>query len=128
MKKTQNLRRAGSAAKRSATAEFEEALHDPGVRQYLLKLYITGATTRSMRAIENIKAVCEEHLRDGYKLEIVDLYEHPQFAQENQIIAAPTLVKERPLPVRKFIGDLSNTERILSGIGTGNRPSGIGGR
>jgi circadian clock protein KaiB len=94
---------------------------DPESR-YMLKLYITGATGRSLRAIENIKAVCEEHLKENYRLEVIDLYQQPELAMSEQIIAAPTLVKEAPLPTRKFIGDLSNTDRILTGLSIVAKP------
>ena len=94
---------------------------DPEGR-YMLKLYITGATGRSLRAIENIKAVCEEHLKDNYRLEVIDLYHQPEVAMTEQIIAAPTLVKEFPFPSRKFIGDLSNTDRILTGLSLVAKP------
>ena len=84
---------------------------------YVLCLYITGATTQSVRAITNLRRICEEHMNGGYELEIVDLSQHPSFAKGEQIIAAPTLIKKLPLPSRRFIGDMSRTERILSGLG-----------
>ena len=80
---------------------------------YSFKLYVSGLTPKSLRAIENIKALCEEHLKGRYELEIVDIYQHPEQAMEAQIVAAPTLIKELPLPLRKFIGDLSDKEHIL---------------
>jgi len=81
--------------------------------KYIFRLYVTGATPRSTKAIQNLKALCENHLEGKYDLEVVDIYQQPALAQGQQIIAAPTLVKQFPLPLRKFIGDLSNTERIL---------------
>ncbi len=83
---------------------------------YLLRLYVTGMTPKSIRAIANIRKICEEHLQGRYRLEVVDLYQQPQLAQGEQIIAAPTLIKELPLPLRRIIGDLSNTERVLVGL------------
>lgn len=83
---------------------------------YVLRLYVTGLTPRSQRAIKNIKKICEEHLPGLYDLEVIDIYKHPALAQGEQIIAAPTLIKKLPLPLRSFIGDLSNTERILFGL------------
>ena len=83
---------------------------------YLLRLYVTGMTPKSIRAITNIKKICEEHLQGRYWLEVVDLYQQPQLAQGEQIIAAPTLIKELPHPLRRIIGDLSNTERVLVGL------------
>lgn len=85
-------------------------------RKYLLRLYVSGATSRSTRAIANLKSLCEKHLEEDYELEIVDIYQHPELAKKVQLIAAPTLVKEFPLPLRKFIGDMSNTEHLLAGL------------
>ncbi len=84
--------------------------------KYVLRLYIAGLTPRSQKAIKNIKKICEEHLKGRYDLEVVDVYRRPVLAKEEQIIAAPTLIKKLPLPLRKFIGDLSDSERILLGL------------
>ena len=84
--------------------------------QYVLRLYVTGATPRSVRAIENIRKICEEHLKGRYELEIVDIYQQPTLAKGEQIIAAPTLIRKLPPPLRRFIGDLSDTERVLLGL------------
>lgn len=84
--------------------------------RYVLKLYITGTTPSSTRAIVNIRKICEEHLLGRYELEIVDICQHPTLAEGEQIIAAPTLIKKLPLPLRRFIGDMSQTERILLGL------------
>lgn len=83
---------------------------------YLLRLYVTGMTPKSIRAIANIRKICDEHLQGRYELEVVDLYQQPQLAQNEQIIAAPTLIKELPRPLRRMVGDLSNTERVLVGL------------
>ncbi len=83
---------------------------------YVLQLYITGITSRSARAISNVRKICEEHLQGRYDLEIVDISQDPALAGGNQIIAAPTLIKIQPLPGRRFIGDMSQTERILRGL------------
>jgi len=83
---------------------------------YVLRLYVTGTTRNSERAIVNTRKICEEHLRGRYDLEIVDIAEHPTLAEGEQIIAAPTLIKKLPLPLRRFIGDMSQTERILLGL------------
>jgi|KBSSwiStaDraftv2_1062776.scaffolds.fasta_scaffold781677_2 circadian clock protein KaiB len=80
---------------------------------YSFKLYVTGATPRSSKAIQNLKTLCEKHLTASYELEVVDIYQQPELAAGQQIIAAPTLVRHFPLPLRKFIGDLSNTDHIL---------------
>lgn len=84
---------------------------------YVLRLFIAGTTTRSSRAIANLRRVCEERLHGEYDLEVVDIYQHPAAAQEHQILAAPTLVKMLPLPLRRIIGDLANEERVLVGLG-----------
>lgn len=83
---------------------------------FLLRLYVTGLTPKSVRAIANIKKICEEHLKGRYVLEVIDLYQQPQLAQGEQIIAAPTLIKALPQPLRRIIGDLSDTERVLVGL------------
>jgi circadian clock protein KaiB len=104
------------AEKTGTTAAFEEAVTRRASEKHLLRLYVTGMTPRSIRAIRNIKDICEKHLQGRYELEIIDILEHPVLARGEQIIAAPTLVKKLPLPLRRFIGDLSDTERILLGL------------
>ncbi|MHB8168999.1 MAG: circadian clock KaiB family protein [Thermoleophilia bacterium] len=84
--------------------------------KYVLKLYVTGMTPRSAKAVMNIRQILDEHLQGRYELEIIDIFQQPQLAQGEQIIAAPTLIKKLPLPIRKFIGDMSETERILVGL------------
>ncbi len=81
-----------------------------------LRLYIAGQTTKSIVALANLRRLCEEHLAGKYTIEVVDLLEHPQLAQGDQILAIPTLIRKLPPPVRKIIGDLSNTERVLVGL------------
>ena len=83
---------------------------------YVLRLYITGATPQSTRAISNIRKFCEQNLEGRYELEVIDISQHPTLARGEQIIAAPTLIKTLPLPLRRFIGDMSHTERILIGL------------
>jgi circadian clock protein KaiB len=83
---------------------------------FVLRLYVTGMTTRSSRAISNIRSVCEEYLHGSYELDVIDLYRQPQLARDEQIVATPTLVKKLPLPLRRFIGDLSDKERVLFGL------------
>ncbi len=84
--------------------------------KYVLRLYVTGMTPRSRLAVENIKSVCEEYLKGLYDLEIIDIYKRPYLAKDEQIIAAPTLIRKVPKPLRRFIGDLSNRERVLLGL------------
>jgi circadian clock protein KaiB len=83
---------------------------------YTLRLYIAGKTPKSVAALANLKEICEEHLAGRYKLQVVDLLENPQLARGDQILAIPTLVRKLPLPMRRIIGDLSNTERVLVGL------------
>jgi circadian clock protein KaiB len=83
---------------------------------YSLRLFITGTTPSSTRAIVNVRRICEQHLKGRYELEVVDILKNPARAKENQIIAAPTLVKERPLPLRRFIGDMSESKRLVDGL------------
>lgn len=82
-----------------------------------LRLYVTGATRKSSRAIENTKHICETYLKGRYELEVIDIYQYPERAGEGEVIAAPTLVKKLPLPIRKLIGDMSDEDRILIGLG-----------
>lgn len=88
----------------------------PSAQRYVLRLYVTGMTNRATRAIENVRAICEEHLAGRYDLEIIDLYLQPVLARDEQIVAAPTLVKKLPLPLRRIIGDMSKRDRILLGL------------
>ncbi|RPI92194.1 MAG: thiol-disulfide isomerase [Chloroflexi bacterium] len=101
---------------KNTTEEFEEAIAQPKSERYILRLYITGMTARSTQAIENIRTLCEAHLKGRYELEIIDIYQRPSLAQGEQIIAAPTLIKKLPLPLRRLVGDLSNEERVLIGL------------
>ena len=87
---------------------------EPG--PYKLRLFVTGSTARSMRAIENMRRICEENLKGRYELEIIDVYEHPEATRELQVVATPTLVKMLPEPLRRIIGDLSDRERVLAGL------------
>ena len=96
--------------------DFENALNETGNGNYVLRLYVSGMTPKSMRAIENVRKICTEHLEGRYTLEIIDIYQQPIFAKEGQIVAAPTLVKELPVPLRKFIGDMSSVEKLLVGL------------
>jgi circadian clock protein KaiB len=100
-------------------AEFEAmgtGAATPVNTHYVLQLYVAGTTSQSMRAISNIRKICEEHLEGRYELEVVDIAQHPTLAIGEQIIAAPTLIKKLPLPLRRFIGDMSQTTRILLGL------------
>jgi circadian clock protein KaiB len=85
-------------------------------KKYELRLYVAGKTIKSVTALNNLKKYCEEHLKGEYAIEVIDLLEHPQLAEGDQILAIPTLVKKVPEPVRKIIGDLSNQEKVLVGL------------
>lgn len=104
----------------SATDAFELALDETDTR-YVLRLYVTGMTPRSQRAIESIKEISEEHLAGRYDLEVIDVYQQPEKAQEAQIVATPTLIKHLPLPLQKLIGDMSDKDRVLVGLGIQQR-------
>ena len=82
----------------------------------MLRLYVAGQTPRSIRAIQNLKIICEEYLPDHHRIEIIDLFQQPGLAADDQIIAVPTLIKHLPEPVRRIIGDLSDTEKVLIGL------------
>src|SRR5262245_26546218 len=102
---------------RSTTEAFEDLLAaSPQNQTYVLRLYVTGMTPRSQEAFTSIKAICEEHLQGRYDLEVIDIYQHPTLTKDEQIIAAPTLVKKLPQPLRRLIGDLSDQQRVLLGL------------
>jgi circadian clock protein KaiB len=104
-----------------ARPEFDEHV-EPLAGPYVLHLYITGATPNSTRAVRNLKDICEHYLPGRYELTIVDIYQQPELAKSEQIIAAPTLVRKQPLPVRRLVGDLSNRERVLAALDLPIRP------
>lgn len=92
-------------------------MHPSPEAEYLLHLYITGATPNSMRAVRNIKDICDEHLVGRYELHIIDIHQQPELAKQEQIVAAPTLIRVRPLPRRQLVGDLSNRAAVLISLG-----------
>jgi circadian clock protein KaiB len=85
-------------------------------KKWNLRLYVAGQTPKSIVALANLKRICDEHMNGQYKIEIIDLMENPQLAQKDQIVAIPTLVRELPAPLKRIIGDLSNTDRVLVGL------------
>lgn len=110
-------RRGGDKPTVSDTAGFEKILGDiSAVEHYELRLYVTGTTERSTRAVRNIRTLCEEYLAGRYELEVVDVYQQPGKAIDEQIIAAPTLVKSLPKPLKRLIGDLSNRDKVIVGL------------
>lgn len=104
------------ADKKTSRKIRRQAASDPKSRPYVLRLYIAGTTPRSTRAVMNIKEICQNRLEGRYDLEVIDIYQQPSLAKGEQIIAAPTLIKSLPLPLRKFIGDMSNTDKLLVGL------------
>ena len=104
-----------SSTERPATPSASEGELDQE-RRWELRLYVAGQTPKSVKAFANLKKLCEEHLAGQYRIEVIDLIEKPQLAQGDQILAIPTLVRKLPEPIKKIIGDLSNTERVLVGL------------
>jgi circadian clock protein KaiB len=99
------------------TAEFEQALTQADAQVYVLKLCISGMTPRSREALVNLKHICETHLHGQYQLEVIDLYQQPELAAKHQILATPTLLKSLPPPLRRLIGNLSDTRKALQRLG-----------
>jgi len=95
---------------------FERERRQADKRKYVLRLYVTGMTEKSTQAIENIRQICEAYLKGRYDLEVIDVYQQPVLARGDQIIAAPTLIKKLPLPLRRCIGNLSDREKVLLGL------------
>lgn len=95
------------------TAMFEQAIAQADQQRYYLRLYVAGSTPRSLRSLERLKALCEEYLQGRYELEVIDIY---QTEPRDDIVAIPTLIKQLPLPLRRLIGDLSDTEKVLLGL------------
>jgi circadian clock protein KaiB len=102
--------------RQDSVGSFEKGPQKKEKEKYILRLYVSGMTQRSMVAIQNIRKICDEQLKDRCDLHVIDIYKQPVLAKGEQIIATPTLIKKLPLPLRKFIGDLTNTERILIGL------------
>lgn len=101
---------------KDTTLAFEEALKNINKQKYVLRLYIAGMSPKSMEAVDNVKRICEDLLPGKCQLEIIDIYQQPILARNGQIVAAPTLVKELPPPLKKLIGSLSDTDRVLVGL------------
>ena len=107
----------------NTTAAFEKLVAGTHSEEhYVLRLYVTGMSPRSTEAFASIKAICEERLQGRYELEVIDIYQHPQLAIDEQIIAVPTLVKKLPAPLRRLVGDLSNEDRVLLGLDLRRKP------
>ncbi|MFZ2224902.1 MAG: circadian clock KaiB family protein [Candidatus Deferrimicrobium sp.] len=111
-----SLRKGRGKKKAETTEQFEKGVSRLGGRKYVLRLYVAGMTPNSARAISNLKKICEEHLAGQYDLNVIDVYRRPTLAKGEQIVAAPTLVKKLPLPMRKLIGDMSDKGKVLVGL------------
>jgi circadian clock protein KaiB len=101
---------------RNLRAAFDQAARMPPADRYVLRLYVTGMTSRSSRAVNNLRAICDEYLKGRYDLEVIDIYQQPVLTKGEQIVAAPTLIKKLPLPMRRIIGDMSNRDGVLLGL------------
>jgi circadian clock protein KaiB len=96
--------------------EFEALVADLSQPKYVFRLYVAGNTTRSSQAITNVRRICEQYLPGQYELDVIDVYQQPEATKSAEVIALPTLIKEFPFPPRRFVGDMSNTERIVVGL------------
>jgi circadian clock protein KaiB len=103
--------------RRSAQMGLDSGRTEGPAEHYVLRLYVAGATERSLRAIANVKAICEQYLEGRYDLKVVDIYRQPTLLRKDQIVAVPTLVKKLPVPLRLMVGDLSRTDQVLQGLG-----------
>ena len=101
---------------KDCTSAFEEAHAKRGEEKYVLRLYVAGMGPKSVQAINNLKKICEEYLPGKCQLEVIDIYQDPIYAKDGQIVAATTLIKELPLPLKKIIGSMADTERVLVGL------------
>jgi circadian clock protein KaiB len=101
---------------KDSTKEFEDSMKERKREKYVLRLYVSGMSPRSIKAIENTKRISEENLKGRYELEVIDIFQQPEYAKKEQLLAAPTLIKKLPLPLRRLIGDMSDKDRILVGL------------
>ena len=96
--------------------EMKQAASHSHQAKYVLRLYVSGSTSKSALAVENIKRICEQHLKNRYELEVIDIYQQPNLARDEQIVAVPTLIKRFPPPLRRLIGDMSDLKKVLFGL------------
>jgi circadian clock protein KaiB len=106
----------------SSTKAFEAARARGASEHFVLRLFVAGTTPGSTRAVESLRAICDEYLTGRYDLEVIDVYQQPTLARDEQIIAVPTLVKKRPLPLRRILGDLADEQRVLAGLDLQQKP------
>jgi circadian clock protein KaiB len=122
MPKVTKINQLGPAAR-----EFQKALAAASLDEhFVLRLYVSGLSARSRHAIDNIKSLCETHLAGRYELQIIDIYQQPELAKDQQLIAAPTLIKKLPLPLRKLVGDMHDSARVLIMLGVHAKGEGVG--
>jgi circadian clock protein KaiB len=121
MKKTPKKSSPAGKRKPGLAGKLEQPGSNSRQAKYVLRLYVSGSTSKSALAVENIKRICEQHLKNRYDLEVIDVYQQPNLAREEQIIAVPTLIKRFPPPVRRLIGDLSNLKKVLFSLDVGMR-------
>ena len=114
-------KKSGPAGKRKPglAGEWEQPGSHSRQVKYVLRLYVSGSTLKSALAVENIKRICKQHLENRYDLEVIDNYQQPNLARDEQIVAVPTLIKRLPPPLRRLIGDLSDLKKVLLGLGLG---------
>ena len=112
------LKKSSTAGKARLALSGELGRSGSGPRQskYVLSLYVSGSTLKSALAVRNIKQICEQYLKDRYALEVIDVYQQPNLARDEQIVAVPTLIKRIPLPLRRLVGDMSNLKKVLFGL------------
>ena len=120
---TPRAKKVGPAGKRKpgVAEKLEGPVSNARQAKYILRLYVSGSTLKSALAVENIKRICEQHLKDWYDLEVIDIYQQPNLARDEQIVAVPTLIKRFPPPQRRLIGDLSDLKKALVGLDLGVR-------
>jgi len=103
-------------SKEDVTEEYERLLHEKDSARYVLRLYIAGNSPRSQVAVDNVRKVCDEHLKGRFDLEVIDIYQDNTMVPDDLVLAAPTLVRQLPLPLRRIIGDMTNKDRVLVGL------------
>ena len=116
MKKPPKKSSPAGKRKPGLAGEMKQAASHSRQAKYVLRLYVSGSTLKSSLAVENIKRVCEQHLKNRYNLEVIDIYQQAKLARDEQIVAVPTLIKRLPLPLRRLIGDMSNQKKVLFGL------------
>ena len=119
MKSPQKKSSPSGKRKPGLAVELEQPGSNTRQAKYVLRLYVSGSTSKSALAVKNIKRICEQYLKNRYDLEVIDIYQQPSLARDEQIVAVPTLIKRLPLPLRRLIGDLSNLEKVLLGLDLG---------